>query len=235
MGADLAHENPSAQVILLGDMEAERPLHEELAQIKDRVWLIHGNHDTDTEAAWANLWGSELANRNIHGKVVTLAGGVRVAGLGGVFRQQVWHPAPGSPLKGAPAHRSPQEHARHTPRQDRWAGMQTRKHWSSIYPSVVDQLANQRADILVTHEAPGYHPYGFEILDTLAQAMDVKALLHGHQHDALDSSSRWAQQGFKSYGVGLRGITAVDANGLASVLVPGDFDDARQYRAPAGA
>lgn len=86
---ELAHEHPGAQVILLGDMEAERPLHEELAQIKDRVWLIHGNHDTDTEAAWANLWGSELASRNIHGRVVTLAGGVRVAGLGGVFRQQV--------------------------------------------------------------------------------------------------------------------------------------------------
>jgi hypothetical protein len=108
--------------------------------------------------------------------------------------------------------------------------MQTRKHWSSIYPSVVDHLANQRADILVTHEAPGYHPYGFEILDTLAQLMGVKAVIHGHQHDALDSSNRWAQQGFKSYGVGLRGITAVDEDGVAAILVAGELDDDRPDR-----
>jgi hypothetical protein len=112
----VALEHPQAQVILLGDMESKRPLHEELEAIAERVWLIHGNHDTDSDAAWTNLWGSELASRNIHGQVVTLACGVRVAGLGGVFRQQVWHPDPGAPLKGAPAHRSPKEHAKVTPR-----------------------------------------------------------------------------------------------------------------------
>lgn len=225
-----ALEHNASAVILLGDMEAERPLHEELEAIKERVWLIHGNHDTDTEAAWTHVWNSQLAGRTLHGQVVTLPGGARVAGLGGVFRQQVWHPDPGSPGRGAPMHRSPQEHARVTPRQDRWGGMQTRKHWSSIYPAVVDHLANQRADILVTHEAPGYHPYGFEILDTLAQSMGVKVVIHGHQHDCLDSSARWSQQGFASHGVGLRGITAVDATGVARVLVGGELDAPRQGR-----
>jgi predicted phosphodiesterase len=226
----VALEHDAAAVVLLGDIEAQRPLHEALEPIKDRVWLIHGNHDTDSEANWAHVWRSELVDRNIDGQVVTLPNGVRIAGLGGVFRQTVWHPDPGSMTRGAPVHRSCEEHARVTPRQDRWSGMQPRKHWSSIYPAVVDKLADLQADILVTHEAPGYHPYGFEILDTLAQSMGVKVLIHGHQHDALDSSARWTQQGFKSYGVGLRGVTAVDANGMARILVPGELDADRKGR-----
>ena len=83
-----------------------------------------------------------------------------------------------------------------------------RKHWGSIYPGELDKLADLRADILITHEAPGYHPNGFEILDTLAQALGAKLSVLGHHHDALDSSTRWAAQGFESRGVGLRGISA---------------------------
>ena len=33
---------------------------------------------------------------------------------------------------------------------------------------------------------------------------------HGHQHDKLDSSGQWNAQGFQSFGVGLRGMMAVD-------------------------
>lgn len=39
---------PSA-IVLLGDMESPRPLHVELADVADRLWLIHGNHDTDSD------------------------------------------------------------------------------------------------------------------------------------------------------------------------------------------
>ena len=51
-----------------------------------------------------------------------------------------------------------------------------------------------RADILVTHETPDYHPNGFAILDTQAQSLGVKVAVHGHHHDAMDSSSRWPAQ-----------------------------------------
>ncbi len=50
-----------------------------------------GNHDTDIDADYDNLYDSRLAERNLHGRVVTTAG-VRVAGLGGIFRGQVWMP-----------------------------------------------------------------------------------------------------------------------------------------------
>lgn len=80
------------------------------------------------------------------------------------------------------------------------------------------------ADILVTHEAPGYHGNGFLILDTLARKMGVKVTVHGHQHDCQDSSERWVEQEFESFGLGLRGITAINSDGLARVVVPAELD-----------
>jgi predicted phosphodiesterase len=227
------HTRASA-VVLLGDLEPQRPLHVELAPLIERgvpVWYIHGNHDADSDELWMRLWGSELAECNVHGRVVTLPDGQRLAGLGGVFRESVWYPSSSATRDGAPAFRSMREHARSTPRQERWGGSGPhRKHWGTIYPEDVDHLADLRAEVLITHEAPGYHPNGFALLDTLAQSMGAKAVIHGHQHDRIDSSDRWAQQGFRSFGVGLRGITAIDADGNAEVVVPGELDEARSSR-----
>jgi predicted phosphodiesterase len=223
------HARASA-VVLLGDLEPERPLQLELAPLLERgvpVWFIHGNHDADSDELWTRVWGSELADRNVHGRVVQLPNGQRLAGLGGVFRETVWHPSSSAARQGAPAFRSRQEHARSTPRQDRWAEGPHRKHWGTIYPQDVDHLANLRADVLVTHEAPGYHPHGFDLLDTLAQSMGVSVAVHGHHHDCIDSADRWLQQCFRSFGVGLRGITAIDAVGNATVVRAGELDDQR--------
>lgn len=56
--------------------------------------------------------------------------------------------------------------------------------------------------------------------------------MHGHHDDRLDSSRRWAEQGFKCFGVGLRGITAINADGDATVIVPGELDAKRDFRQP---
>ncbi|MEO8022869.1 metallophosphoesterase [Polaromonas sp.] len=210
-----ANELRATAVILLGDMEAARPLHEELGPIAERLWFIHGNHDTDSENNWTNLWGSKLASKNIDGRVAILPNGIRIAGLGGVFRESVWYPS----LPKPPRFRTRKEHVEATLQDDRWKDGVPRKHWSTIYPDELDRISQMQADILITHEAPGYHHNGFEILDTLAQSMGVKVTVHGHHHDNLDSSERWAQQGFKSFGVGLRGITAIDADGNAKVVL----------------
>ena len=196
-----------AAIVLLGDIQARRPLDVELASILDltEVWFIHGNHDTDTDLYYDNLFGSQLADRNLHGRVVEIAG-VRVAGLGGVFRGAVWYPKDAQ----KPKFRSREAHARVTPRQDRWQGSVHLKHWSSIYPDELEQLATQQADILITHEAPGYHEHGFKELDSLARRMGVRMTVHGHQHDNIDSSAQWDAQGFQSFGVGLRGVMVVD-------------------------
>lgn len=74
-------------IVLLGDLQARAPLEIELSAIlmQTEVWFIHGNHDTDSEADHDHLLGSKLASRNLHGRVATIAG-VRIAGLGGIFR-----------------------------------------------------------------------------------------------------------------------------------------------------
>ena len=221
-----AAERKASAVVLLGDLEPQQPLHLELAAIASKVWFIHGNHDTDSDQNWSNVWESELADRNIDGRVVALPGGTRLAGLGGVFRESVFYPS----LPTEPRFRNREEHARATPRQARWRGGVARKHASTIYPDEIDRLADLRADVLITHEAPGYHRHGHLILDTLAQSMGVKVTVHAHHHDRIQSSSRWATQGFKSFGIGLRGITAIDREGNATVIVAGELNEQRNHR-----
>src|SRR5690606_28018639 len=92
---EIENRRPKA-VIILGDCDAERPLEQLLAPAidaigRENIWWIHGNHDADTPEFYDNTFGSALADQNLHGRVVEIAG-VRVAGLGGVFRGQVWYP-----------------------------------------------------------------------------------------------------------------------------------------------
>jgi hypothetical protein len=60
---DAAMDTNARAVILLGDLEPARPLHIELVAIWERVWFIHGNHDTGNADNFANVWHSELADR----------------------------------------------------------------------------------------------------------------------------------------------------------------------------
>ncbi len=52
-----------AAIILLGDIDAPRPLHLELKAIRGltEIYWIPGNHDSDDNNAWTNLVYSELA------------------------------------------------------------------------------------------------------------------------------------------------------------------------------
>jgi len=227
-------------VVLLGDMEPARPLEEEMEQftmVGVPWYFIGGNHDADTAQLVERVWNDHTAAHNVHGRVVELPDGTRLAGLAGVFREAVWYPDPATARGGAPAFRTREEHARVTPEQDRFQNGHHFRHWGTVYPAELDRLAELQADVLVTHEAGGYHPAGFEILDDLARMLGVRAHVHGHHHDALwrtsDLSARWKRQGFRSYGVGLRGITAIDASGDARVIAPGELDDERaRYRRP---
>ena len=88
-------EHRPAAIVLLGDIEAPKHLDEVLSKVLDKteIWYIHGNHDTDIPELIANLTESKLAHRNLHGRVVEIAG-VRVAGLGGIVREEIWWPKP---------------------------------------------------------------------------------------------------------------------------------------------
>lgn len=197
-----------AAVILLGDIQATASLDVVLADILDLtdIWWIHGNHDTDSEADYDHLFGSCLAERNLHGRVVEVAG-IRIAGLGGVFRRQIWMPP------APPNYVSEADFLARCGRGNRWREGLPRKHRSSIFPDQIEQLRRQQADILVTHEAPSCHPHGFIAVDELAQALGVRAVFHGHHHEQRDYVGDRERLGFRAYGVGLRGI--IDGNGMA--------------------
>lgn len=250
----LAGRRPEA-VLFLGDIDAQRPFMEEIAPLLDAgidVRWIRGNHDTDTKANWNNLAGA--MHLNIDGQVIEMAG-VRIAGLGGVFRGEIWYPdraASDGPephydsyeaycrsqenkrplrLRNNEALEASLRHLEYLPGANAAMIDQIRfgkelTHLSTIFWDVYERLWEQRADILVTHEAPSCHPNGFAAIDELAQAMGVKAVFHGHHHDCLDYRPWDEKLGFKAYGVGFCGIT--DETG--KIVVPGDFDDARRYR-----
>ena len=171
-------------IILLGDIQARRPLHIELAPILDltEVWFIHGNHDTDSEQDYDHLWHSDLAHRNLHGRVATVAGH-NVAGLGGIFRESIWDT---SLMMLEANFLSAEKLRRHMKPHERWRDGISLRHRSSIFPDEVLRLAKQRADILVTHEGLGGVTEGQPILNTLAKAMGVSLVVHGHLHRDID-------------------------------------------------
>ena len=128
-------------IVLLGDLQANRPLHVELAAIRSltETWFIHGNHDTDAESYFDHLWGCELADRDLHGRVVQIAGFL-FAGLGGIFRESVWDAAvPTNQARLASAHAL----RRATPAAERWRGGVSLRHRSTIFPEEGTHLAKK--------------------------------------------------------------------------------------------
>lgn len=239
----LVAEVKPAAVIFLGDIESPVPFQEFVEEITalTEVWWIPGNHDTDTPENYVNLFESSLADRNLHGRVVEIAG-VRVAGLGGVFRGQVWYPPEAPALLSfedlvaqkfrhkkalTAAEVARLKYQKPSPAiADLVREGQLRKHRSSIFYADWYALHGQQADILVTHEAPSCHPHGFGEVEALGRSLGVKYAFHGHQHDNLNYRSFDEPFGFKAYGVGFRGVT--DMHGRC--IFPGAFDKQRQGR-----
>lgn len=229
-------------VILLGDIvdHLRTPLEDLLCPIEDAadapVRLIFGNHECDDAENWANC--QSAAARNLDGRVETLAG-VRIGGLGGVFRGEIWYPKDGD---AAPQFATYEDYVadlrrRQPPRihDDPASAGKLLKHRASIFPEVVERLWACEADVLVTHEAPGMglHRHGFDAVAELAQAMGVRRSFHGHQHDCLDShyATLADKLGFTAHGVGLRGITALDTDSFSTRVVRvGEKDVERRER-----
>lgn len=177
-------------MVFLGDLDLEeQPLWQKLQPLR-ADWptvnfaFIHGNHDADTHEKWTLLHDRGPALL-LHGQVLNLDG-VRVAGLGGNFQGRVWSPPAESVLRNKNAAMNRGAY------QKRGGQQASPKFRAAIYPDDVEQLSKQRADILVTHEAPSCHPYGWPVLDQLARDMRVVRTFHGHTHD--DLSEAYARQ-----------------------------------------
>lgn len=205
----VAREQRPAALILLGDYDLTQPLEQALGEAAEltEVFHIHGNHDTDSEAAHDFLWHSALADRTIHGRVVEVAG-LRIAGLGGVWRASVW-----GGHSGVMRYRSRADWLAREPQSAHWRGGVPLRHRSSVWPEDYEALAALRADVLVCHEGPSTHRFGCALIDELARTMGVHTIVHGHHHDDYVAQRR----DFRVIGVGEAGVTALDG----TVLVPG--------------
>ena len=164
-------------VVLLGDYDLEMPLESCLQEIVGltQIWWIAGNHDFDTPNKHKYLFYSALANYGLHLKVTDIAG-LKIAGLGGIFLGRVWYPPQPPKWRG-------KEHYLHNqPAHIRHKAMPL-KYKGAIWHDEFEALKALKADILVTHEAPGSHRHGFEAIGDLAVAMGVKNIFHGHLHE----------------------------------------------------
>ncbi|MCW9699914.1 MULTISPECIES: metallophosphoesterase family protein [unclassified Avibacterium] len=200
-------EQEGIALVILGDLQLTSTEElDKLAQHCD-LWFIHGNHDSKTVAAFEALWGTEWKKRNLHGRVQTIQG-KRIAGLGGVFRGQIWMP-PNKPVFFDPIH-----YCQYCPQEKIWRGGLPLRHRTSLFPSDFEQLENLQADILVSHEAPKPHPLGFSVFNKLAKKMGVTHIFHGHHHENVDYSSINRDVNLNITNVGFRSLCDEQGNYL---------------------
>lgn len=174
---------PAGTLVLVGDCDCPAPLPQVMAPAIARGWDVRwilGNHDTETEAAFDYLCGSpgDLGLR------VATVGGVRIAGLPGVFKPRVWHPRaePGRDRPDPPSFRTRAAFQASLRPGEAWRGGLPLWHRDTIFPEDFERLAASPCDILVAHEAPSSHPNGFAVIDALAAACGARLIVHGHHH-----------------------------------------------------
>lgn len=197
-------------VILLGDYDLDRPLQHHLQEIigLTQIWWIAGNHDFQSPSKYHNLFHSSLADWGLHLRVKEI-GGLRIAGLGGIFLGRVWYP----------------------PQKPKWINKQhylnsqngsvthnglSLKYKSAIWHDEFEALKRLKADILVTHEAPGSHRHGFGAISELGSAMGVRMIFHGHLHENYVGAVR---NNIKVVGVADRAVSDLLGNTLTEPLL----------------
>jgi hypothetical protein len=168
-------------LVLVGDCDCDTPLPEALAPAIAAGWDVRwilGNRDTDSERGFDHM-ATALPQGDLGGRIVAV-GGLRIAGLAGVFKPRVWHPVE------CP---DPQFHTRAAflaalPVREHWRGGLPLWHRDTIFPEDFGRLRNQRFDVLVSHEAPSSHPHGFAAIDDLAAQAGAAWIVHGHHHQS---------------------------------------------------
>jgi predicted phosphodiesterase len=166
-------------LILLGDCELRAPLRKVLAPLFGAAWQVRwiiGNKDAETEAAFDNLL-TDFAEGDIGGQVVNIDG-LRIAGLGGVFKPRIWDPG----VDETPSFDTRDAFLASLDAREHWRGGLPLWHRDSIFPEDFARLALHRFDVLVSHEAPSCHRHGYAVIDRLAQAGGARLIVHGHHH-----------------------------------------------------
>jgi predicted phosphodiesterase len=200
------HKYRPEAVILLGDYDLEMPLESCLQEIVGltEIWWIAGNHDFESPGKYNNLFNSAFSDKDLHLKVTEIAG-MRVAGLGGIFLGRVWYPPQ------QPKWRGKQHYLHHQSAKAKHSDMSL-KYKSAIWHDEFEALKSLKADILVSHEAPGSHRHGFKVIGELAATMGVKNIFHGHLHENYASVIK---KGIKVVGVADRAVADLVGNMLS--------------------
>jgi predicted phosphodiesterase len=198
-----------ATVVLLGDYDLDRPLEEAVRPVTAagaQVYWIAGNHEGDRDSWYDCVFNSALADRNLNARIVERDGlggrRLRIAGFAGVFRYKIWHP------DREPVWRTRAEYVESLSPRERWRDGLPRRHRVTIWYEDYARLLEQRADVLVCHEAPTTmrrygRPLGWAVIDRLAEAMGVKTLFHGHHHSHYTAR---LPSGILVHGVGLGAV-----------------------------
>ncbi len=129
---------------------------------------------------------TDFPEGDIGGRVIEV-GGLRIAGLGGVFKPRIWYPRadePGGRIE-PPSFNTRREFLDSLPLREHWRGGLPLWHRDSIFPEDFAQLAQHRFDVLVTHEAPSCHRHGFAAIDRLAEVAAARLIVHGHHHESV--------------------------------------------------
>jgi predicted phosphodiesterase len=200
------HKYQPEAVILLGDYDLEMPLEsclEEIVGITE-IWWIAGNHDFETPGKYNNLFNSAFSDKDLHLKVTEIAG-LRVVGLSGIFLGRVWYPPQQPKWLGK------QHYLHHQSANIKHSGMSL-KYKSAIWHDEFEALKALKADILVSHEAPGSHRYGFKVIGELAAAMGVTNIFHGHLHENYATTIK---NNIKVYGVADSAVADLLGNTLS--------------------
>jgi len=200
------HKYRPEAVILLGDYDLEMPLECCLQEIVGltEIWWIAGNHDFESPGKYHNLFNSAFSDKDLHLKVTEIAG-IRVAGLGGIFLGRVWYPPQQPKWQGK------QHYLHYQSAKAKHSGMSL-KYKSAIWHDEFETLKSLKADILVSHEAPGSHRHGFKVIGELAATMGVKNIFHGHLHENYASVIK---KGIKVVGVADRAVADLVGNTLS--------------------
>ena len=174
-------------LILLGDCELRVPLRHMLASLFTQGWSIRwiiGNKDAETPTVFDNL-ATDFPEGNIGGRVIEV-GGLRIAGLGGVFKPRIWYPRADEPdgKIEPPSFNTRHEFYASLKPEEHWRGGLPLWHRDSIFPEDFARLARHRFDVLVTHEAPSCHRHGFAAIDRLADVAAARLIVHGHHHES---------------------------------------------------
>ena len=72
----------------------------------------------------------------------------------------------------------------------------------AIFPEDAAALSELRLDVLVTHEAPSSHRYGFAGIDRIAASCRARLVVHGHHHESY--------VGATSSGIPVRGLARAE-------------------------